>query len=568
MRNQPLSRQQNLHSSLIKKVACGIRNKEEPWAVDISSILITFILVLGSAATAGGQGVLPAGEQLQLNTYKSGRQQTPAVVALPGDRFVVVWSSYGSGGSDTDRFSIQGQRLAVDGTMLGSQFQVNDYTDGRQDVPAVAALAGGDFVVVWKSDGSAGSDTEASSIQGRRFASDGSPRGSDFQVNSFTPGGQAVPAVAALADGDFVVVWQSYGSEPSELSSIRGRRFASAGQALGAEVQINTPSADDHESPAVAGLAGGEFVVTWATPNYFAGSYEQNILARRYSSAGEALGDELEINATAKLFASRPAVAGLADGGFVVTWDSYVNEYGTNTHGRTFSPDGTPRIIDLSLSHGSQDERRSAVDSLDNGDFVVVWDTYQFYFDVWSIEGRRLAADGAPVGDSFRATDGTQLIQHRDADVAISESRRMLVVWSSRLLEGSAPSGFDIQGRSYRMPCVADDKTLCLNGGRFEVKVTWRDFEGGVGPGRDVLFGSDDSGLLWFFDPDNWEMLIKVLDGCGFNGHFWVFAAATTNVEYTLRVTDTETGLMRSYFNPLGTTAPALTDTEAFATCP
>ena len=63
-------------------------------------------------------------------------------------------------------------------------------------------------------------------------------------------------------------------------------------------------------------------------------------------------------------------------------------------------------------------------------------------------------------------------------------------------------------------------------------------------------------------------MLVKVLDGCGVNGHYWVLAAATTNVEYTLRVTDTVTGAVREYFNPLGTRAAAITDTDAFRACP
>ena len=73
---------------------------------------------------------------------------------------------------------------------------------------------------------------------------------------------------------------------------------------------------------------------------------------------------------------------------------------------------------------------------------------------------------------------------------------------------------------------------------------------------------------VWFFAADNWEMLIKVLDGCGLNQNYWVFAAATTNVEYTLTVTDTMTGQEVSYFNPLGQAASAITDTAAFATCP
>ena len=87
-------------------------------------------------------------------------------------------------------------------------------------------------------------------------------------------------------------------------------------------------------------------------------------------------------------------------------------------------------------------------------------------------------------------------------------------------------------------------------------------------PGRVVPFGSDDSGLFYFFNPDNWELLVKVLDGCGVNGHWWVFFAATTNVEFELRVTDTSTGEVVPYANPLGHRADAVTDTAAFATCP
>lgn len=118
--------------------------------------------------------------------------------------------------------------------------------------------------------------------------------------------------------------------------------------------------------------------------------------------------------------------------------------------------------------------------------------------------------------------------------------------------------------------CVPDDTTLCLRGGRFRVRVSWQDFEGGTGPGHVVptVGGTGDSGLLWFFDPDNWELLVKVLDGCPVNGRFWVFAAATTNVEYTLEVADSMTGATQTYRNPLGERSRAITDTAAFATCP
>jgi predicted esterase len=117
--------------------------------------------------------------------------------------------------------------------------------------------------------------------------------------------------------------------------------------------------------------------------------------------------------------------------------------------------------------------------------------------------------------------------------------------------------------------CAPSATALCLNRGRFRVEVSWRDFQGNAGPGRVVAgAAAADSGLFWFFAPDNWEMLVKVLDGCALNGRFWVFAAATTSVEYALVVTDTLSGAVARYDNPPGRAAPAITDTQAFATCP
>lgn len=116
--------------------------------------------------------------------------------------------------------------------------------------------------------------------------------------------------------------------------------------------------------------------------------------------------------------------------------------------------------------------------------------------------------------------------------------------------------------------CRGSDAVLCLGNGRFALEVEWEDFDDGRGSGQVVPGASDDSGLFWFFAPSNWELLIKVLDGCAVNGHHWVFVAATTNVAYTLTVTDTETDQQWSTTNPSGQPAPAVTDTTAFETCP
>ncbi|HYG64148.1 MAG TPA: hypothetical protein VEL74_16350, partial [Thermoanaerobaculia bacterium] len=88
------------------------------------------------------------------------------------------------------------------------------------------------------------------------------------------------------------------------------------------------------------------------------------------------------------------------------------------------------------------------------------------------------------------------------------------------------------------------------------------------GQGRVVPVANPGSGIFWFFAADNWELMVKVLNGCGLNNRWWVFSAATTNVFYRLEVDDVRTGEQKIYFNYPGPPAPAVTDTDALATCP
>lgn len=115
--------------------------------------------------------------------------------------------------------------------------------------------------------------------------------------------------------------------------------------------------------------------------------------------------------------------------------------------------------------------------------------------------------------------------------------------------------------------CVASGTTLCLNNDRFKVEVAWQTSTG-MGLGQVVPDGTGDSSIFWFFSPNNWEMLFKVLDGCVINGHFWVLFAATTDVGFTATVTDTQEDEVKVYTNQLGHAANAVVDTSAFATCP
>lgn len=114
--------------------------------------------------------------------------------------------------------------------------------------------------------------------------------------------------------------------------------------------------------------------------------------------------------------------------------------------------------------------------------------------------------------------------------------------------------------------CTASNTRLCLNGSRFRVEATWTTRDGDSGPGR-VVSLTPDTGYFWFFDNTNVEMVVKVLDGCGVNGRYWVFAGGLTDTRVRLTVTDTRTGTSKQYNNPQGTPFRPIQDTEAFASC-
>lgn len=113
--------------------------------------------------------------------------------------------------------------------------------------------------------------------------------------------------------------------------------------------------------------------------------------------------------------------------------------------------------------------------------------------------------------------------------------------------------------------CVPNATSMCLNG-RFRVSANWQTATAS-GAGTPVQLTSD-TGYFWFFSASNVEMVIKVLNGCGLNSHYWTFAGGLTDVLVNLTVTDTQTGAVKTYTNPQHQAFLPIQDTSSFSTCP
>ncbi len=170
---------------------------------------------------------------------------------------------------------------------------------------------------------------------------------------------------------------------------------------------------------------------------------------------------------------------------------------------------------------------------------------------------------GLPLNDGWRITVGVKeatsvpsggiLAAATVTDVRTNDGN---VVLGSRQSAGFLGSG----------PCTPDANSLCLNNGRFRVTATWQSATAS-GTGT-AIPGTSDTGQFWFFSSQNVEMVVKVLNGCGFNQRYWVFAGGLTNVQVTLTVTDMANSTVKTYTNPLNTAFQPIQDTAAFTTCP
>ncbi|MDE2923323.1 MAG: hypothetical protein OYL92_12490 [Acidobacteriota bacterium] len=128
---------------------------------------------------------------------------------------------------------------------------------------------------------------------------------------------------------------------------------------------------------------------------------------------------------------------------------------------------------------------------------------------------------------------------------------------NGRVSFADGPSG----GRGNLSNCIPTGTTLRL--GDYRVRMCYETVDGVRGPAYDWGMNSRQSGLAYFFDRDNAEVLVKVLDGCGVNGYYWVFVAPVTDLGLNLYIEDSR-GRQWTYRNRIGIQAATSSDVSAF----
>ena len=224
------------------------------------------------AQRVSAQGAL-LGAEFRVNTYTTGSQILPTVAVQPAGDFVIAWMSNNQDGS---AYSVFGQRYAAGGAPIGGEFRVHSATAGDQKWPEAGVDARGNFVVAWTELGRDGSDY---GVFAQRFDPAGSRVGADFGVNTYTTGNQNVTDVKMGESGAFLVTWNSVGQDGSGGGAF-GQRFRSDGTRRGAEFRVNTYTTNAQGLPTIAHDRAGNFAVAWASQAQDGSDY--GIYAQRF----------------------------------------------------------------------------------------------------------------------------------------------------------------------------------------------------------------------------------------------------------------------------------------------
>jgi Ca2+-binding RTX toxin-like protein len=446
-----------------------------------------------------------AGAEILVNTTTNKDQYEPTITALADGRFVVAWTDSSQAGGDSSSVAVRAQVFNADGTKAGAEFRVNTTTNKDQYEPTITALSDGRFVVAWTDSSQAGGDTSSVAVRAQVFNADGTKAGAEFLVNTTTSNGQYQPAIAALADGGFVIAWTDVSGtgEDASGSAVRAQVFAADGTPAGSECLVNTTTNNDQSDCRITALFDGRFVVTWTNYNE-TGEFVENefgefvsldssdLHAQIFNSDGTRAGDEFRVNTTSagSQYQYSSTITSLADGGFVVAWtDEQKQSYNSVVRAQVFNTNGgkvgSELLVNIPPIFQLDYQIVPKITALADGRFLIAWS------DKTVIQS---AEDGGNTGIRARIfdprTSAVELVGTLDNDDLIGTifNDTLSGFFGDDKLRGAA--GHD------RIFGEEDNDALIGNAGNDLLEGAAGNDDLGGGVGSDRLFGGDGIDVL------------------------------------------------------------------------
>ncbi|MEJ0078343.1 MAG: Ig-like domain-containing protein [Alphaproteobacteria bacterium] len=312
----------------------------------------------------------PSSPGFIVNTQTAGDQLYARIAGLAGGGYVVTWTDYlGGMPGDNNPSAIKAQVFDASDNRIGTEFFVATTTPDNAGNSSIASLSNGGFVITWQDSSHTLGDATGQSVEGQVFDALGNKVGSGFLVNTNTAGDQTVPQVTGLANGGFAVTWTDASGTlgDASFSSVKAQVFDNLGTKVGTEFLVNTNTPGDQNQEQISALTNGNFVVTWRDESGTLGdSSGFSVKGQVFDALGHKVGSEFLVNTNTSGDQSKPSVAGLSGGGFVVAWAAVDAR---SLHAQLFDSAGHKTGAEFLMSNGN--DTPLGIAALSDGGFVV-----------------------------------------------------------------------------------------------------------------------------------------------------------------------------------------------------
>ncbi|WP_295531787.1 hypothetical protein [Novosphingobium sp. Chol11] len=351
-------------------------------------------------------------------------------------------------------------------TKVGSEVTVNSGTGTNLGGQQITALSGGGFVVTWHVFTDLVGENFSAGIFAQMFDASGAEVGGLLHINTETTNDQLQPAVTGLDGGGFVVTWydQSQLLGDSSGGAIAAQIFDNTGTAVGGDFLINTQTDNNQLDAKVTALDGGGFVVTWQDLSGTLGDSDAgSIKAQVYNNTGTALGSEFLVNTQTAGEQAKPTITGLADGRFVVTWrdasGTLGDSTGTSIKAQVFMADGSPSGSEFLVNTSTAGAQGAPViTKLGDGGFVIAW------HDVGdgAVRAQRYDFTGATLSSEFSVGASTEGFNSQPA-ISSLEDGGFVITWAATDTNGFTDTFaqvFDAAGLAIGSAILVPTQTL------------------------------------------------------------------------------------------------------------
>lgn len=318
---------------------------------------------------------------------------------------------------------------------LGPEFLINGSIQNNQREPFVTADCNGNYVVVWTTDFA---DENMEDIYFKKFSGNFDAVKPSEKVNDFFPNTQYRPAVAANCKGNFVITWVSYEGEDTGFDIIT-QIFDKWGQKISGEIFVNSTRIYTQNNPAIVIDTDGSFIIVWHSWTY--NENDRDIFGQKFDSNGEKIGDEFLVNTYRKNSQAKPSIALLKDGNFVVCWESWKQDDTTKSdygvYAQLFDRKCNKKGAEFRVNtYINNDQFYSNVSANKDGNFIIVWTSWEQDGDKGGIYGQRFFSDGRKNGSEFRINTYVKNYQWLPKAVYF-DNGSFAVVWSSWNQDGN-----------------------------------------------------------------------------------------------------------------------------------